>query len=69
MLRRLHGSNWAGSAQRAEMNGQPSWTMSFDSFQLPTVALSLRKSAAVIRPALSAESPYWTPTLSHGVRA
>jgi hypothetical protein len=47
------------------MNGQPSCTISLDSFQLPAVAFSFRNSAGVICPALSAPSPYWTPTLSH----
>ena len=48
------------------MNGQPSCTMSLPSFQAPTVAFSFRNSAGVTFPLLSAESPYWTPTLSHG---
>src|SRR5688572_24995918 len=69
MLRADHGSNWAGSAQAAGVNGQPSWTMSRWAFQEPTFALRSRNSAGVIAPDRSAESPYWTPTLSHAERA
>ena len=69
MFRRLHGSNCAGFAHRAAMNGQPSCTMSLPSFQAPTVAFSFRNSAGVMFPLLSADSPYWTPTLSHGTFA
>jgi hypothetical protein len=43
--------------------------MSFDAFQEPTFAFRSRNCSGVIAPLLSAASPYWTPTLSHGERA
>ena len=51
------------------MNGQPSCTMSTERFHEPTFAFRSRNWAGVIAPLLTAASPYWTPTLSHGVRA
>ena len=51
------------------MYGQPSCTMSAECFHEPTFAFRSRNSAGVIAPLLSAASPYWTPTLSHGERA
>ena len=70
-LRTLHTSTptAAHTAGSVEMNGQPSWTMSLDSFHDPMFAFRSRNSAGVICPAFSASSPYWTPTLSHGERA
>src|SRR5215212_407788 len=62
MLRRLHGSQFAGSVQLGGKKGQPSCTMSLLSLQLPTVALTLRNSAGVTFPDLSEPRPYWTPT-------
>src|SRR5262249_46228995 len=69
MLRALHGSNLAGSAQSAGVYGHPSWTICADGFQLPTLALTSRNSAGVMCPSVSACRPYWTPTLSHVERA
>ena len=51
------------------MYGHPSWTMSADRFHEPTFAFRSRNCAGVIAPLLTAASPYWTPTLSHGERA
>ena len=68
MLRALQTSG-SCVAQSAAMNGQPSWTMSFEAFQEPTFAFRSRNCSAVIEPDASAFSPYWTPTLSHGERA
>jgi hypothetical protein len=69
MLRALHGSNCAGSAQAAGVNGQPSWTIRAGGFQLPTFALRSRNSAGVMWPSTRARSPYCTPTLSNVLRA
>src|SRR5690606_3316857 len=54
----------AGSGHRAEMNGQPSWTMSGSFFHDPTLVLRSRNSSLVICPSMRAWRPYWTPTLS-----
>ncbi len=67
MLRALHGSRSAGQAERT--NGQPSCTMSADSFHEPAAALTSRNSSGVTTPSTSAFSPYWTPTLSQVERA
>ena len=67
MFPALHGSNpdrAGGIGGGGDGNGKASWTMSRASFQLPTVAFSLRNSAGVMLPSVSAFNPYWTPTLS-----
>ena len=71
-MRALHGSKpgvCGGIGGGGAGNGNASWTMSFGSFQLPTVAFTFRNSAGVMLPSFSAFSPYWTPTLSHVLRA